>query len=178
MHIILGFLGTLVTVLILLNRLADAGIDLAGLNPFLWHRRRAWRRKYTGSPIYQLTSPMETTALLMVTVAKLEGDLSREQKRLILFLFESEFHLERREAASLLTATAHILDDVAAVRDNLEKVVSPSRPNFSPEQSASTIELVKRVGAHDSPLDSAQHDFVVALKKSLQPPANNSGQWQ
>ena len=45
MPYLLGFLGLLVTVLILLSRLADAGIDLGGLNPFLWRRRRAWRQK-------------------------------------------------------------------------------------------------------------------------------------
>ena len=36
MHIILGVLGAVITILILLNRLAEAGIDLGGLNPFLW----------------------------------------------------------------------------------------------------------------------------------------------
>ena len=35
MPYLLGFLGLLVTVQILLSRLADAGIDLGGLNPFL-----------------------------------------------------------------------------------------------------------------------------------------------
>jgi len=52
MHFILGLLGTIVTILILLNRLADAGIDLGGLNPFLWHRRRKWRKMSGGkSPL-------------------------------------------------------------------------------------------------------------------------------
>jgi len=34
MHIILGVLGAIVTILVLLNRLADAGIDVGWLNPF------------------------------------------------------------------------------------------------------------------------------------------------
>ena len=33
MHVLLGILGSIITILILLKRLADAGIDLAGLQP-------------------------------------------------------------------------------------------------------------------------------------------------
>lgn len=40
MHIVLGLLGTLVTILWLLYRLAEMGIDLGGLNPWAWRRRR------------------------------------------------------------------------------------------------------------------------------------------
>jgi len=42
---ILAVLGVIVTILILLNRLANAGMDLGGLNPFLWQRRRNWRKR-------------------------------------------------------------------------------------------------------------------------------------
>ena len=39
MPVILGFLGSIATILVLLRQLAEAGIDLGGLNPFLWKRR-------------------------------------------------------------------------------------------------------------------------------------------
>jgi hypothetical protein len=39
MHVILGLLGAVITILILLKRLSDAGFDPASLNPFLWYRR-------------------------------------------------------------------------------------------------------------------------------------------
>ena len=54
MHIILGMLGTIVTILILLNRLAEAGIDIGGLNPFLWNRRRKWKKMYQGNPVFKI----------------------------------------------------------------------------------------------------------------------------
>ena len=55
MHIILGFLGAVVTILVLFKRLSDAGIDIGWLNPFAWRRRRAWRNKYQGNPIFSLS---------------------------------------------------------------------------------------------------------------------------
>jgi hypothetical protein len=46
---ILAILGAVVSILILLNRLANAGINLGGLNPFLWYRRKKWRNQYEGN---------------------------------------------------------------------------------------------------------------------------------
>ena len=70
MHIILGLLGTIVTILILLNRLSEAGIEIGWLNPFAWNRRRKWRNKYQGNPIFQLVDPLEVAALLCTSLAK------------------------------------------------------------------------------------------------------------
>ena len=62
MPAILGLLGTIVTILWLLYRLAEMGIDLGGLNPFLWRRRRKWKKHYEANPIYKIDSPMEATS--------------------------------------------------------------------------------------------------------------------
>ena len=43
MHVILGILSSIVAILYALDRL---GIDLGGLNPFYWYRRRAFAKKY------------------------------------------------------------------------------------------------------------------------------------
>ena len=97
MHIILGALGTIVTILILLNRLADAGIDLGGLNPYLWNRRRKWRNQYEGNPVFKIESPMDATAILMVAATKADGDMTKEEKNLLLHLFETEFKLSKKD---------------------------------------------------------------------------------
>lgn len=64
MHIILGLLGTIVTILVLINRAQDARIDIGWLNPFTWHRRRAFRNQYQANPAFCLESPMDSAALL------------------------------------------------------------------------------------------------------------------
>ena len=78
MHLVLGFLGTVVTVLFLLDRL---GIDLGGMNPFYWYRRRAFAKKYGSDPIYSIEDPIHVAALLIIGAAKLDGDLTAEQKK-------------------------------------------------------------------------------------------------
>ncbi len=91
MHIVLGALAIIVTVLILLNRLADAGIDRGGFNPFPWRRRHTWRSKLDANPLFLLEDPKEIAALLAVGVAKIDGDMSSEEKRALLAEFESTF---------------------------------------------------------------------------------------
>ena len=81
MHVVLALLGAIVTLLYVFSRLADIGIDLGGLKPFYWRRRRAWRKKYEGDPIHAIDDPLEIAALFVVGIAKLEGDVSANQKQ-------------------------------------------------------------------------------------------------
>lgn len=72
MHI-LAILGAIITILILMRRLDDAGIDIGWLNPFLWRRRRKWRNQLEANPLFSIESPRDLAALLAVAVAKRDG---------------------------------------------------------------------------------------------------------
>ncbi len=158
MHIILGVLGSIVTVLWLLHRLAEMGIDLGGLNPWLWRRRRRWRQQYQANPIFSLQGPMDATALLLVATAKVDGDISSEEKRELLRLFETEFHQSKRDAAGLMISSTHLLGSGEEVRSQLPKVLKPSLDAFTPEQAQSALELMQHIAEFDgkapSPLQS------------------------
>lgn len=177
MHVILGALGTIVTILILLNRLAEAGIDLGGLNPFLWHRRRKWQNLYDGDPIFKLNQPMDVTALLMVGVAKSDGDMSSEEKHGILNMFQSEFHLSKRDASDLMIASVHLLKDGADLKTNLPKVITPSLDTFTQEQMESAVSLIKRVAAIDGEQNEMRNEMVHRIVKLLNPIRKAKGKW-
>ncbi len=177
MHVVLGILGALVTILILLHRLAEAGVDLGGLNPFLWQRRRRWRKKFEGNPIYQLDSPMEVTALLMAATAKIDGDMSAEQKRKILSLFVAEFHLSRRDAAGLLISSTYLLGDGEELRNNLEKVLTRSLEKFTDEQARSAVELIEKVAQTDGSVSELQREFIDRASAVLSKKYEPKGKW-
>ncbi len=86
MHIILGVLGIVVTILILLNRLSESGIDIGWLNPFSWYRRRKYRQQHDLNPIFKLESPLDIAALYLVGVAKADGDITVSQKIPLTFI--------------------------------------------------------------------------------------------
>ena len=77
MHILIAFLGSLVTVFYLLDRL---GIDIGGFNPFHWHRKRKWTKQYNADPIYSVEDPMQVASLLILGVAKLDGVISARRR--------------------------------------------------------------------------------------------------
>lgn len=171
MHIILGILGAIVVILVLLKRLAEAGIDLGGLNPFggSGGRRQDWQLVDQGEPVYQLADPMEVTALLMAAIASTEGDISAEQKRGILVLFENDFHLATNDAVALLNASTGLMQDGKAVTENVFKILAPSLDAFSAGQANSCLALIEQVAGIDGPVSAAQREFIDEVRTTLHP---------
>lgn len=175
MHFILGILGTAVTLFILYKRLQDAGVDIGWLNPFSWARRRAFRKQYQLHPAYTLESSMDVAALFMVAVAKVDGDMSSEQKNTILNLFSSKFSLSDKQASSLLNSSVHIYGTGQDVFDNPSKVLARTIDSFTPEQINSVIEMLQRVARAEGQASAQQQAIIARIIKAL--PTNNLSQW-
>jgi hypothetical protein len=177
MHILLSVLGAIVTILILLNRLEANGIDIGWLNPFAWKRRQAWARKYHANPVYSLDDPMEVTALIMVALAKSEGDISAEQKREILNKFQDVFHLSEEMAANLFSSTIFLLKDDISVVQNTHKLLAPSGEKFTPEQASSSISLFKHVSTLEGPENRFQREVIDAFEGYFRSKFKTAGEW-
>lgn len=177
MHIILGFLGSLITILILLNRLAEAGIDLGGFNPFLWQRRRRWKKKIQGNPVYTIESPLDVTALLATATAKSDGDMSADEKKGLLALFQKEFNISKRDAAELIISSVYLLGNGEEVRTNLEKILNPSLDNFTEEQAKSAADLLNEVCNIDPDENELKHDLVERVSKVFDKRFQVQGKW-
>lgn len=177
MHIIISLLGTIVTVLVLLSKLADAGISLGGLNPFLWKRRRKWEKQLTGNPIYNINEPMDASALLMTAAAKADGDMTGSEKALILSAFENEFGLSKKDAAGLLISSVYLLGKGDDVADQLDKIVKPSLMNFTQAQSDSTVSLLNSLCSNEFEPNDLRQQFVAKASNLLQSPFAKTGKW-
>jgi hypothetical protein len=177
MHIVLALLGTIVTILILLNRLADAGIDLGGLNPYLWNRRRKWRNQYEGNPIFKIENPMDATAILMVAAAKADGDMTKEDKSLLLNLFENDFKLSKKDAAGLLISSVHLLGDGNEVRNNLKKFLSPSKTSFTEDQAKSALSLISQAAGDGDTMHPNAQELLNQINLELAPVQVSNQTW-
>jgi hypothetical protein len=177
MHIILAFLGTIITILVLLNRLADAGIDVGGLNPFLWYRRRKWRKTYEGEPIFKISNPMELAALLVVGLAKVDGDISTEEKHAILRTFEDEFKLSKSDASGLMSSSVYLLGRGDEFRDSLENIIKPSIEKFSDEQLQSTVEMLRQVAALGTTEVGIKTEMLNRIEALLARSKKPTGKW-
>lgn len=177
MHIVLGILGSIITILILLNRLAEAGVDLGGLNPFLWNKRRKWKKKYDGNPIFKIDNPMDATAILMVAIAKADGDMTKEDKTQLLDLFQSEFHLSSKDAAGLLISSVHLLGDGSEVEGKIPKFLAPSKASFSKRQTESALFLISKVTGDLDKAHANVKDMVQSIQTELTPQPLEQEAW-
>lgn len=170
MHIILGILGTIVTILILVNRLKDTGLDLGWLNPFSWAHRRRWRKKYHADPAFSISSPLESAAGLMYVAAKLSGEMTQEEKVFLISNYEDKFNLTNREATDLLSSCSFIIKDEDAIYNKLNKYLEPSKDSYSNEQIKSTLELVDSVIMLNNVPSEKQKKFLNRLNDSFKSP--------
>ena len=177
MHIVLGVLGAVVTILILTKRLSDAGYTPSDFNPFLWYRRYKWRQTYETKPLYAIHQPMELAALLLVATAKCDGEISSEQKQEILKLFEDKFHRSQKEASGLLTSSIFLLKDTQDISKELDKIIEPSREQISQQQAESIPELMEYVARIEGELRQPQIDLINAVKQALAKTASPAKQW-
>jgi uncharacterized tellurite resistance protein B-like protein len=177
MPIILGMLTSIVTILWILYRLAEMGVTLGGLNPFLWRRRRAWRKQYEANPLFTLTEPLEVTALLAVATAKADGDMSADERRALLAEFERTFALNERRASELLTASVYMLGDGEMLRSNLEELLAKWRERFSTAQRESAVELLERVAGASGRASAQQLELIARVRAVLQPDLARKGTW-
>ncbi|MGH1404062.1 MAG: tellurite resistance TerB family protein [Alphaproteobacteria bacterium] len=170
MHVLLAILGAVVTILFYLNKLSRSGIDFGWLNPFAWKRRRNWNKKYAADPIYKISNPMEATALLMYTMARASGDISREQKVRMQNLFVSEFSLSDSRATELLSSCSFLMqNDEDKIIENLKKFLAPSANQFNAEQRESAYELILEILQCEEQRSEKQEAFLRELQKSLLP---------
>ena len=165
MHIILGILGTIVTILILFNRLKEAGIDIGWLNPFSWYRRFKWSQQANQNIVYSISEPMEAAAALMYTAAKCSGDITKEHKQELLNSFEQEFEISDQEAVELLSSTSFFVKDEDDVCNHLKKFLSPNIEKFSPHQLKETLMLVEKIISVEDQASEKQQKFLQNLGK-------------
>jgi len=168
MHIVLGALALLVTLLILFKRLADAGIDLGGLNPFLWRRRREWRDKFAANPLFLVSDPKEIAAVLAVGVAKIDGDMSAEDKQALLREFASTFAMKPRGASELLGSSVHLLGDPSVLLTQLDAVLARGRDKFTSEQVSSTLGMLERLARVSGAPSQRQLELINAVRSRLE----------
>lgn len=177
MHIILGALGLIVTILILFKRLSDAGIDIGWLNPFSWRRRREWRKKYEGNPVFSLDGPLEVAAMLAICVAKIDGEMSSEEKQALLALFQSEFGKTEKDASDLLMSSIYIFGDGQEALSKPESIMKRSLEKFSEDQAASVMSMLESIKQIEESNADAKEKFIAKVKGEFDQRFVKNGGW-
>ena len=143
MHVVIGLLTAIAGLIWALVALEGAGIRLS--SPFALFRRYQWSKKYGRKPLHSLTEPIDVVAVLLLGVAKCEGEISAEQKRQLLRVFEEEFRISADEASDLLLASAHLIRNEIYIGDQIDKILEPSLSRFSDEHIRTVDALMTEI---------------------------------
>lgn len=176
MHMVIGFLSSLVALLWVLYRLEEMGISFGGLNPFYWRRRRAWRRKYEADPIYSLEDPMEVAAAVVVAIAKLDGDISASQKAAAIGEFANAFALDDKGALQLYGAVSHLLGQPQVIDKQVGGLLERHRNLFTTEQIDSVLAMMTAVASADGSPSDGQKTYLSDFRNRVSTPARTA-QW-
>lgn len=174
MHILLGLITAVATLLFALNRF---GVDIHSLNPFHWHRRNQWRRQMATKPIHTLTKPIEAAAVLIVGIVQTEGLVSREQKAGILKIFMTELKQDETSASDMFGSAAFLTKSVADLAAEVPHILAPNKAYFSEEQAQSLVDILTRVAAMDSAISTAQQNTIRAVERELLQGKVKPGEW-
>jgi len=177
MHIILSVLGAIVTILVLVKKLSDAGIDIGWLNPFTWRRRRAWRKKFEGNPVFTLDGPLEVAAMLATALAKIDGEISREEKATLLSLFQSEFRKTEKEASELLLSSIYIFGDGQEALKKPASIMKRSLDKFTEEQARSVMSLLDTILKIDATNVVEKEKFISEIETVFSEKFGSSDEW-
>ena len=161
-----------------LSSLQRSGFQFSSLNPFLAYRRWQWRKTYGGKPIYKLDRPMDVAAVLLLGVAKADGDITSDQKRELQSLFQSEFELSRDQAADLLLASSHLIRDEIYIVDHLDKILERSAGRFEAGASASLLGMMRQIALLDGSINSEQQKLIDATERYFAARQKAVGKWQ
>ena len=177
MHMVIAAITALAGLLWALNALQRSGFHFSSLNPFLAYRRWQWTRAHGARPIYKLDKPMDVAAVLLLGVAKADGEITSDQKKELLTMFQGEFGLSRDEAADLLLASSHLIRDEIYLVDNLDKVLERSAPKFERETVSSLLAMMRRIAVLDGSVNAEQQKLIEATDSYFASRVKPTGKW-
>ncbi|MGI9295395.1 MAG: TerB family tellurite resistance protein [Pseudomonadales bacterium] len=177
MHIIIGIITAIAGLIWALYRLQNSGVDLNSFNPFHWVRRRSWEKQLGNRPIHRLEKPIDAAGVLLVAVAKLDGEITREQKFEIVGLFEKEFKLKKSEALDLYALSSHLLQDVVNLVEEVKNILAPCRDQFKPGQVDSLLQMLNAVAKMECHCSEWQAKLIAAVENEFEPDQHRNSQW-
>lgn len=150
-----------------LYRLHSSGFDLRALNPFYWLRRLKGQHQLSTNPTHSIENPMEAAALLLVATAKLDGEITREQRTFIIQLFITEFAITEGAANQLYASSSHLLNNVSNIVSEVRLILEPSKHAFKPNHITALLDMLEKVASAENSPTVAQSELIVEVRKHL-----------
>ena len=119
---------------------------------------------------------MDAIALLLAATAKVDGDISSEEKGELKKIFEDTFNQTPQEASALLVSSTYLLNHRDDILGRPEEVLARSLPKFTESQRSSSAELFTRISLVGGAASESQKELVEKIRAILIP-ENSRKNW-
>jgi len=116
-------------------------------------------------------------ALLATTAAKIDGDLSAEEKTRLLSLFQSEFHKDEKEASDLLMSSIYLFGDGQDAIAKPEKIMKSSLDKFDEDKARSVMNLLKEISQIEPKNQDAKQRYIAKVEAVFDAQFRANGEW-
>lgn len=177
MHIIIAAISALAALVWALHSLQNSGVDLNSFNPFTWARRRKWQKQYGTKPVYNLSTPMEAAAAIIVGTLKQEGEISREQKQTVINLFTTNFNLENQDALDLFASSSHLVQGEVNFEHSVPHILKLSVKQFTPSMITTFLSLLEQVVNLEGEPTKGQSNIITNVRNEFKKVNKNNPNW-
>jgi len=146
MIILQGFVSTVVISVMTIINLCVRSIErMFGVNRFVSCPQVKWRKTGHSHSLLKLRDPLEVTALLATVLSKISGDISKQEKEMLLVLFRCEFDLSEDEASDLLLISNFLFENCKESMTAPDQLMQQSLSNFTVCEARAAVGLLELV---------------------------------
>lgn len=172
MHILLGILGALGALAFLIYRIhfavrASREIADAAGDARRFVRRALWLRRRSADPVSRLTDPREAATILMLAVARAEGDLTDAARGAIQAEMCRRFQMPEQEAAAMFGQLAWATRDLIDVPSRMRKIVRPLLESCTSGERRELVQMLTAVAKAAGGVTPERLQIVERYRRTL-----------
>ena len=113
-----------------------------------------------------------------MATAKLDGEITREQRNFIIQLFITEFAITEDAANQLYATSSHLLNNVSNIVSEVRLILEPSKHVFKPNHITALLDMLEKVAASENSPTVAQSELILEVRKYLAPGKEEKFDWK
>lgn len=171
MPVLMEILGLLLMILYVYERMNRNGLRIS--NPFSASSRM--RRKMKINPLYKLEDPRDMITAVLISLIKSTGEITNEQKQIVLRSLRKQFMLNEEEAGHYFAQGSFLMRNAVDILVDADKILAPLAGKCTPAQIASVQHMLNDAATEEGKTipNTYQTALIEKVMRIIDPPPPN-----
>lgn len=145
---------------------------ISALNPFSALHRARWRNKLNANPLYMMDDPRDVMGVLLISLIKSTGEITTEQKQLVLRTLRKQFNFDAEEASHHFAHASFLMRDAVDIIADAQKIIKPLIGTCTPTQIISVETMLTQVSTEEGRTEpnAYQKALIAKVMQLIQEP--------